>query len=96
MSGQYTLDAQSSTNLPVGNSQYNVHQYVIYSPDMDKNEMMQEIRTQKRHELIWALSLQEWTQEDIADIMRGGDRSTISRIISKRPDDWKPKWIKQT
>lgn len=50
---------------------------------------------QKRTELIWALSLQEYTQEDIAYILRDADRSTISRTINKMPTDWQPKWVKR-
>lgn len=62
--------------------------------NMDKNELIKELLDTKKQELIWALSLQDYTQEDIAYIMRGGDRSTISRIISKRPVDWSPKWVR--
>jgi len=62
---------------------------------MNKKEMMEELLDNKRTELIWALSLQEYTQDDIAYILRDADRSTISRIISKKPEDWQPKWVKR-
>lgn len=62
---------------------------------MNKQELIQELLDQKRIELIWALSLQDYTQEDIAYILRDADRSTISRIISKKPEDWQPKWVKR-
>lgn len=62
---------------------------------MNKTEAIKELLDTKRTELIWALSLQEYTQEDIAYMLRDADRSTISRIINKRPSDWKPKWVKQ-
>lgn len=62
---------------------------------MNKQELMKELLDQKRSELIWALSSQEYTQEDIAYILRDADRSTVSRIISKKPADWQPKWIKR-
>ena len=62
---------------------------------MNKQEMIQELLDNKRIELIWALSLQDYTQEDIAYMLRDADRSTISRTINKRPTDWKPKWVKR-
>lgn len=62
---------------------------------MNKTELLQELLDQKRNELIWALSLQEYTHDDIAYILRSVDRSTVTRIISKRPVDWAPKWVKQ-
>ena len=62
---------------------------------MNKTELLQELLDQKRNELIWALSLQEYTHDDIAYILRSVDRSTVTRIISKRPVDWTPKWVKQ-
>lgn len=57
--------------------------------------MIKELLEQKRTELIWALSLQEYTHEDISFILRDADRSTITRIINKRPENWTPKWVKQ-
>ena len=58
--------------------------------------MIQELLKQKRRELVWALSLQDYTHEDIAFIFfDGADRSTITRMINERPKDWKPKWIKR-
>lgn len=62
---------------------------------MNKTEAIKELLDTKRTELIWALSLQEYTQEDIAYMLRDADRSTISRIINKRPDSWQPKWVKR-
>ena len=47
----------------------------------------------KREELIWALSLQEYTIAQIARIFRLHE-ANILRIIRKRPNDWKPKWKK--
>lgn len=62
---------------------------------MTKQEMMRELLDQKRLELVWALSLQDYTHEDIAYLLRDADRSTITRMINKRPPDWKPKWVKR-
>lgn len=62
---------------------------------MNKPELLKELLENKRTELIWALSLQEYTQEDIAFILRDSDRSTISRTINKMPADWQPKWVKR-
>lgn len=61
---------------------------------MNKKELIKELLISKRTELIWALSLQDFTHEDIAYILRDADRSTITRTIEKRPADWKPKWKK--
>lgn len=48
---------------------------------------------EKRDELIWALSLQDYTQAQIARIF-GVYRSTVKRIVDRKPRDWKPKWQK--
>ena len=63
---------------------------------MDKDKLVKGILDEKRTELIWALSLQKYTQADIAYILRDADISTVSRTISKMPTDWKPKWVKQS
>lgn len=62
----------------------------------EKDEMIKDLLDNKRIELIWALSLQNYTQEDISYILRDANRSTISRIINKRPTEWKPKWVKHS
>ena len=61
----------------------------------EKEEAIKKILDKKRAELIWALSLQSYTQADIAYMMRDADVSTISRTIKKMPTDWKPKWVKR-
>lgn len=63
---------------------------------MEKQEIIEKGKEEKRLELIWALSLQGWTHEDIADILRPVDRSNVTRIISKMPQGWESKWIKRT
>lgn len=63
---------------------------------MNKNDLIKEVLETKRNELIWALSLQEYTHDDIAFIFFNiKDRSTITRIINKKPTDWQPKWVKR-
>lgn len=47
----------------------------------------------KRDELIWALSLQDYSGADIAFIFNV-HRSVISNALKKKPRGWKPKWIK--
>lgn len=49
----------------------------------------------KRNELIWALDIQDYNYEEIGVIFNGLNRSSIKRIVEKRPPDWKPKWVKQ-
>lgn len=68
---------------------------MLYCTNMNKDELIKKLLNEKRQEIIWAWSLQNYTQEDIAYMLRGMDRSTVSRIISKKPDNWKPKWVKQ-
>ena len=48
---------------------------------------------EKRQELIWALGLQGYAWEDIGLIF-SLNRSTVLRVYRKKPDDWKPKWVK--
>jgi hypothetical protein len=48
---------------------------------------------EKRDELIWALSIQDYTHAQIGRIFNL-NRSTILRILADKPKDWKPKWIK--
>lgn len=48
---------------------------------------------EKRAELIWALSNQDYNGQEIAD-MFNISRSVVKRIIDKKPEGWKPKWIK--
>lgn len=84
----------SNKNMAVDNSQISVQ--VCYSVSMNKSDLVKEILENKRNELIWSLSLQEYTQEDIAYILRGVDRSSISRIIAKRPSGYKSPWVKRS
>lgn len=49
----------------------------------------------KRDELIWALSLQEYTYAEIGTIFKL-NRSTILRIINSKPKDWQVKWVKKS
>ena len=63
---------------------------------MEKQEIINRGKEEKRLELIWALSLQGWTHEDIADILRPVDRSNVTRIINKMPEGWQPKWVKRS
>ena len=48
---------------------------------------------EKRNELMWALSLQDYTHAQIARIFNT-HRSTVKRIVDKKPRDWQPKWKK--
>ena len=49
---------------------------------------------QKRDELIWALSLQDYTDAQVARLF-GIGKVTVKRIMLKKPKDWKPKWVKE-
>ena len=47
----------------------------------------------KREELIWALSLQDYTDAQIGRIF-GMSRMAIKRIVANKPKDWVTKWKK--
>ncbi len=47
----------------------------------------------KRNELMWALSLQDYSLASIGRIFKM-DRSSVLRIVRLKPRDWKPKWVK--
>ncbi len=49
----------------------------------------------KRDELIWALSLQDYTQADLCRIFNITHRSTVLRILARKPSDWSPKWVRR-
>jgi hypothetical protein len=51
---------------------------------------------EKRDELIWALSLQGYTSSQIGRIFNIRYRSTVTRIIKKKPSRWTPKWVKRS
>lgn len=48
----------------------------------------------KREELVWALSIQGYTNIQIAKIFNLG-RMAIKRIVDRKPKDWIPKWVKR-
>jgi len=56
--------------------------------------MIKQPLKEKRHELIWALNLQGYTDAQIAQIFMECNRVTIMRINKKRPKDYKVKWVK--
>ena len=47
----------------------------------------------KRNQLIWALSLQDYNLTQIGKVFNR-DKATIMRIMREKPDGWRPKWIK--
>lgn len=48
---------------------------------------------QKRQEIIWALDLQDYTDAQIGRLFNIS-RVKVKRILNRRPEDWKNKWIK--
>lgn len=49
----------------------------------------------KRDEILFALSLQEdYSLADICIILNLKHRSTVLRILRRRPKDYKAKWVK--
>lgn len=48
---------------------------------------------EKRNELIWALDYQGYSGEEIGVIFNI-NRSSVKRILDKKPSDYKPKWVK--
>jgi len=54
---------------------------------------MEKYLREKREELVWALSEQDYSGAQIARIF-GTDRTAIKRIIDSKPEDYKTKWVK--
>lgn len=55
---------------------------------------MKQYLKEKRDEIIWALSEQDYRRVDIAE-MFNVSKMKITRIIEKKPDDYKSKWVKR-
>ena len=51
--------------------------------------------TAKRNELIWALNAQDYNNAEIGRIFNI-ERSTVLRIIRKKPAKWSSPWFKIT
>lgn len=49
----------------------------------------------KYQELVWALHLQGYNNEEIG-VVFNRSRSVIQRVVKQMPKDWKPKWVKVT
>lgn len=54
---------------------------------------MEQYLKEKRSELVMALAAQGYNQAQLAKLF-GTNPMTISRIMSKMPEDYKPKWRK--
>lgn len=48
---------------------------------------------EKRNELIWALSMQDYNHAEIGRIFNM-DRSNVRKVVARKPRDYKPKWQK--
>ena len=55
---------------------------------------MKQYLREKRRELLWAMSEQDYTQTDLAQIF-GSNTSVINRIIKSKPKGWKSPWYKR-
>jgi len=49
----------------------------------------------KRDELIWSLASQEYSHADIGRIFNVRHRSTVLRIIARKPARWISPWVKR-
>lgn len=56
--------------------------------------MMKEYTKEKREELIWALSEQHYSNADLGEIFNI-DRVTVFRIIKRKPEGYKSRWVKR-
>lgn len=50
---------------------------------------------EKRDQLIWALSLQDYSFADLCEIFNIKHRTTVMRIVAQKPVGWIPPWIKR-
>lgn len=64
-----------------------------HSKTMARTQENKKYLVDKYHELVWALSLQDYSNADIGAIMNR-HRSNIKRIVDKMPKNWEPKWVK--
>lgn len=62
-------------------------------PASPLNKMKKHLK-EKQEELVWALSIQDYTLQDICLIFGIKHRMTVQRIIDKKPKNWVPKWHK--
>lgn len=49
---------------------------------------------EKRDEIVWALFIQGYTPSQIGRLFNIRHRSTVIRIIRRKPYRWIPKWVK--
>lgn len=49
----------------------------------------------KQEELVWALALQGYSNEEIRSIFNMPNRTYVFRIVARMPKGWIPKWIKR-
>ena len=62
---------------------------------VDKSLKTKKHILEKRDELIWALAIQqEYSFSDVARIMNIKHRSTIFRIVDRKPKNWTSPWKK--
>ena len=58
------------------------------------NSRLENYLREKRDELIYALSSQDYTEAQIGRIFKL-DRARIHTILKKKPVGYKPKWVKR-
>jgi hypothetical protein len=89
------MPTQFNNKQTVDSTLYNVRCGCYDGKHMNKQDLIKQLLKEKRKELIWALSLQGFTHEDITEILRPVDRSNVTRIISQMPEGWESKWVKR-
>ena len=77
----HPLEREYDSCIPIN------HKYMP-RPTQEKKHLID-----KRDELIWALSYQDYNGQDIGVIFNI-NRSSVKHIIDKKPKDYKPKWTK--
>ena len=68
---------------------YNVFMRPNVSVDKDLERHLRIMR----NELIWTLSYREYTDAQIGRVFNI-NRSTVKRVVAKKPKDWKSEWKK--
>jgi len=76
-----------------------LHTTIIYTKSMEKPQRlgMPQYLKDKQQELMFALAdkNQGFRPADIQQIFNFKHLSTVTRILEKKPIDWKPKWVKK-
>jgi len=62
---------------------------------INRGQPLEQYLLEKRNEIIFALSAQDYTEAQIGRIFRLA-RVSVHRILKDKPSGYRPKWVKRT